>query len=84
MPGARIAPQPRVVCEINAHELVTTVTPESPGNSPRKGFNGFFALLPSDRAFLPLSSAESLSSQLTPASGVRDHMTSPSKTALRQ
>jgi len=38
-------------------------------------------VLPTDRAFLPLSSAEVNSGNLTPASGHQDHTTSPSALA---
>jgi hypothetical protein len=47
-------------------------------HSPRNGFNGFLRALPGDRALLPLSSAELLPPDLTPASGRQDHTTSPS------
>src|SRR3954451_5238993 len=49
-------------------------------HSPRNGFNGFLRALPSDRAFLPLSSADR-SADLMPASGHQDHTTSPSASA---
>ena len=39
---------------------VSQVTPESPGHSPRSGFNGFLRALPGDRAFLPPSPLRSL------------------------
>jgi hypothetical protein len=46
-------------------------------HSPRSGFTVSF-VLPGDRAFLPPSSAEDSSANLTPASGCQDHTTSPS------
>jgi hypothetical protein len=52
-------------------------TGKSPGIPARDGFNGFLRALPSDRACLPLSSADT-SANLTPASGRQDHTTSPS------
>jgi hypothetical protein len=47
--------------------------------SLRNGFNGFLRALSGDRAFLPPSSASV--ANLTPASGRRDHTTSPSALA---
>jgi hypothetical protein len=49
-------PQPRMQNK-KAYELVTTVTPDSPG-IPRAMVYGLYRALPSDRAFLSLSSAE--------------------------
>jgi hypothetical protein len=52
MPGARCARS--LACKSKkAHELVTTVTPDSPGIPRAIGFNGFLRALPGDRAFLP-------------------------------
>jgi hypothetical protein len=61
-----------------AHELVTTVAPESPGIPARDGFNSLFRALPGDRAFLSPSLADLSSANLTPASRRQDHTTSPS------
>ena len=61
----------------NAHELVTTVAPGSPGIPARDGFNSLFRALPGDRACLPPSLPD-CSANLTPASGRQDHTTSPS------
>ncbi len=45
MPGARRARG--LACEIKKHtSMVTTVTPDSSGHSPRNGFNGYFVLSP--------------------------------------
>jgi hypothetical protein len=77
MPGARRAHGP--ACKMKKHTSV--VTEGSTGltrHSPRNGFNGFLRALLGDRACLPLSSAELLPQDLTPASGRQDHTTSPS------
>ena len=56
MPGARCARS--LVCKNRkTYELVTTVTPVSPGIPRANGFNGFLRALPGDRAFLSPSSA---------------------------
>src|SRR2546429_8904601 len=49
-------------------------------HSQRNGFNGFLRALPSDRAFLPLSSADR-STDFVPAAGHKDHTPSPSAAA---
>jgi hypothetical protein len=57
MPGAGCARS--LACEIKKHtSVVTTVTPVSP-DIPRATVYGLFRALPSDRAFLPLSFADS-------------------------
>ena len=76
MPGARCTRS--LACKIkkayeHSHHGHTGLT----RHSPRNGFNGFLRALPSDRAFLPLSSADR-SADLMPASGHQDHTTSPS------
>ncbi len=53
----------------------------TPRRFPRNGFNGFLRALPSDRALLPLSFVDRLTS-LTPASGRQDHTTSPSAASI--
>jgi hypothetical protein len=76
MPGARCTRS--LACKVKiAHELVTTVAPDSPGIPARNGFNGFLRALPGDRACLSPSSAH-LGADLTPASRRQDHTTSPS------
>src|SRR5207248_9050318 len=57
--------------------LVATVTPGSPGHSPRNGFNGYFVLSPATGSFATVIGGIS-SANLTPASGRQDHTTSPS------
>jgi hypothetical protein len=54
--GRRLAPAASCA-KWKTHELVTTGEVGSIRLSPRDGFNGFLRALPSDRAFLPLSSA---------------------------
>jgi hypothetical protein len=61
---------------------VGQVTPEITQHSPRNGFNGFLRALPGDRAFLPPSSVDLSSTNLTPASGRQDHATSPSASGV--
>src|SRR3954463_8022963 len=48
---------------------------------PRNGFNGLLRALPGDRALLPPSFVDRLTS-LTPASGRQDHTTSPSAASI--
>jgi hypothetical protein len=58
MPGARRTRS--LACKNKKHgELVTTVTPVSPGIPRAAGFNGFLRALPGDRACLSPSPAES-------------------------
>jgi hypothetical protein len=57
MPGERCARWPRVQVK-KAHELVTTVTPASPGIPRAIGFNGLCHALPGEPGFLSPSSAE--------------------------
>jgi hypothetical protein len=81
----------RALCVGRERTRVTTSTPESPGIPARNGFNGFLRALLGDRAVLPPSSADMVlskpgradltSANLTPASGRRDHTTSPSAAA---
>jgi len=54
MPGARCTRGSRATKSTGAGPQVQ---PETLRHSPRNGFNGFLRALPSDRAFLPLSSA---------------------------
>src|SRR5256885_1118498 len=77
--GRSMRPQPRMQNKKayeHSHHGHTGLT----RHSPRNGFNGFLRALPSDRAFLPLSSADR-STDLMPASGHQDHTTSPSASA---
>jgi hypothetical protein len=69
-------PQPRVRNK-KAHELVTTVTPESPGIPRAMVLTTYSVLSPGDRALLPPSPAL-LIADLTPASGRQDHTILPS------
>jgi hypothetical protein len=79
MPGARCARS--LACKTKKHgELVTTVTPVSPGIPRANGFNGFLRALPGDRALLSPSPAAIASANLMPASRHQDHTTSPSAT----
>src|SRR5437763_11167921 len=74
--GRAMRPQPRMQNKKayeHSHHGHTGLT----RHSPRNGFNGFLRALPSDRAFLPLSSADR-PANLMPASGHQDHTTSPS------
>src|SRR5580693_7799531 len=49
--GRSMRPQPRMQNK-KAYELVTTVTPETPGHSPRVGFNRLLRALPGDQVCL--------------------------------
>ena len=83
MPGARFAPAASRAKNKKHGELVTTVTPVSPGIPRANGFNGFLRALPGDRDCLSPSPARcaSINADLMPASRHQDHTTSPS--ALR-
>jgi len=72
------APDSRVCNGSERRTRVGQVTPEITRHSPRNGFNGFLRALLGDRAFLPPSSLDLSSTNLTPASGRQDHTTSPS------
>jgi hypothetical protein len=74
--GRPMRPQPRAQNE-EAHELVTTVTPVSPGIPRANGFNGLFRALPGDRAFLSPSLTDHHPISLISASGYQDHTASP-------
>ena len=65
-----------LVCDKNKHtSVVTTVTPERPGN-PAQWFHGLLRALPGDQACLTPSPAL-LIADLTPASGRQNDTTSP-------
>jgi hypothetical protein len=80
--GCSTHPQPRVRNK-KAHEIVTTGSPKSFRHSLREWFYGLLRDLLGDRALLPPSPAEISSASLIPASGDRDHTTSPSATPRR-
>jgi hypothetical protein len=78
-------PQPRVRM-MEAHEQVTTGTPETPGIPARNGWNGFLRALLGDEFLLPPSSANmACQSPVGPtrlrglgiSNGCQDHTTSP-------
>ncbi len=83
MPGARCTRG--LVCALrlkrNAHEH--TGEAEAVRHPLRSGFTAYIALSSVSRAFLPPSWTDR-SAHLAPASGRRDHATSPYATRLRQ
>ena len=73
------APAALCAVKVKAHKRSHHGHTGNTRHSPRNGFNSLYRALPGDRAFLPPSPLRSLLlKNLTPASGCRDHTTSPS------